>query len=141
MLGNWGSGIDRSHCGSGCVSRWECSQLAGWVDSTGCFPWGENGRHAQLVFLASASASEAYALAEAAFLNLDTGAWQGCSTTNGGWVDGQPPDDAERAWRKAARDFYERCRAGDSVLTEGLIAFATLDLACELAWLRGWCPD
>ena len=80
-------------------------------------------------------------LAEIAYENINTGYWQGCQTAEGGWEDGQPWSDHERAWRGSARDYVERWQAGERMLTEGLIRYALWDLCRELAWLRGWCPQ
>jgi hypothetical protein len=82
--------------------------------------------------------AEMSGLAEQAFTNLDVGAWEGFVTPNGGWRD---TDAGLDAWHAAASDFMAQWAAGDRTLTEGLICGATFDLACELAWLRGWCPQ
>jgi hypothetical protein len=116
-------------------TRWECSQLAGWVDAAGRAPWGEDSR--QVAFLATASPGEILALAEHAAISLEGGAWEGCRTDSGGWLDDDP---ALAAWHETAADVMERYAAGDRALTEGVVAGATYDLACELAHLRGWCP-
>jgi hypothetical protein len=71
--------------------------------------------------------------------NLDGGYWQGFSSPNGGYQDGPAWSDYERAWRAAASDFMARVSRGEPWLTEGMIAYATHDLAKELAWVRGWC--
>lgn len=80
-------------------------------------------------------------LAEIAWENINTGYWQGCRTSDGGYEDGQPWSEEERAWRDSARDYVERWTAGDRMLTEGVIRYALWDLCRELAWLRGWCPE
>jgi hypothetical protein len=79
-------------------------------------------------------------LADMAAAVLDDGSWEGVATPNGGWVDGEPLDDEERSWRTAAKDFLERYQSGDHVLTEGMLRYASWNLARELAWIRGWCP-
>lgn len=79
-------------------------------------------------------------LAELAFQNIDTGYWQGCETSNGGWEDGEPWSEAQRQWRLTARDYQERFAHGDWELTEGMVRYADWDLCRELAWIRGWCP-
>lgn len=79
-------------------------------------------------------------LARLAEAHLDDGYWQGFKSSNGGFEDGPPWDEAEAMWRSAARDFMERRAAGVWELTEGMIWGASYDLCRELAWLRGWCP-
>lgn len=121
-------------------SRWRCSLQADWIGAGGSPPWGADDRQSVLRFLAGADRAELTQLADMAAAVLDDGSWEGVVTPNGGWVDGEPCDDEERSWRKAARDFLERYQSGARVLTEGMLRYATWNLACELAWMRGWCP-
>jgi hypothetical protein len=112
--------------------------MAGWIGAGGLPPWGEDSREAELRWLATMSLEEGERLAEQAAQNLDCGAWEGVSTPNGGWVE----QDAERnVWHAVAADFVRRRAVGERSLTEGMLAFATYDLACELAHLRGWCAS
>jgi len=113
---------------------------ADWVDVGDRSPWGNDERPSRIRFLLSMSPHEHAQLATIAFRCIDTGAWQGVETANGGWEDGEPYDDHERQWRLTARDFLDRYAAGDWHLTEGMLVYADGDLARELANLRGWCP-
>ena len=117
------------------ADRWEFSQLAGWLDGNGLPPWGEDSREAELRWLASATEEELRMLAEQAALNLDCGAWEGVRSENGGWVEDDPD---RREWHEVAADFMA---PSSGQLTEGMVALATYDLVCELAALRGWCPQ
>lgn len=129
-------------CVAGCADehRWECSQLEGWQDRDELSPWGKDTEEAVMRYLATLTGDEPQRLADVAALSLDCGAWQGVETPNGGWTDGQPWDEGEQRWRETAADFLARHRQGERVLTQGMMAYATYDLARELAYLRGWCP-
>lgn len=132
---------DRCHASEGepCSSetvRWECAQLAGWMDAAGRGPWEQMGL-SPLQFLSMASSYELAELADRAVGHLTCGTWEGYPTPTGGWADRD--SDLDR-WHAVASDFMARHAAGERHLTEGLIAGAAYDLACELAHLRGWCP-
>lgn len=126
------------HCRD--IGRWECSREADWLGADGLPPWRTDDWKGVLQYVAGASPKELAQLAHAAAYSLDEGIWQGVKTANGGWVDGAPWDDTERAWRAAAEDFLTRYQSGERMLTEGMIQYAGWDLARELAWMRGWCP-
>ena len=116
--------------------RWECGQLSGWTGNDGLPPWGAEGHGAELMWLSSMNTEEQSALAVVAASNLDCGGWEGFRSDSGGWLE----TDAElNGWHAAAADFMRRSQSEGAVLTEGLIAHASYDLACELAFLRGWC--
>ena len=135
--------VDDTGCGAADCwgeGRWNCSQIAGWVDASGHHPWGASDDSGLNTYLFSASAEELRELADAAATALDCGAWQGVRTPNGGWVDGPPWNEKERRWRETAAAFLASYQAGERALTEGMLAYAAWDLACELAWLRRWCP-
>ena len=129
----------RGVCSGG--DRWECGQLAGWLDPLGRQPWGGDSDAGLLPYLATMMNEEQEALADIAAVCLDEGAWQGYPSPNGGWEDYGPVDEEEQSWRAAAHDFMERFQSGERFLTEGMIRYAGHDLARELAWLRGWCAD
>lgn len=118
--------------------RWECGQLSGWTGPDGLPPWGAEGRRAELIWLASMNGEEQSALAAIVASNLGCGAWEGFRSSNGGWLE---TGDDLNDWHAVAADFMMACESEAPVLTEGLIAYASYDLACELAHLRGWCPD
>lgn len=120
--------------------RWECGQLAGWLDGHGMRPWGDDSDSGLYQYLATMTAEEHVELAEIAAMDLDEGSWQGYASPNGGWLESGPVDEVERQWRATARDFMRRFQAGERTLTEGMLAYAAHDLARELAWIRGWCP-
>ncbi len=121
--------------------RWYCAVLVDWVGSNGLRPWGELDDSGLFLYLATMTPEEQTDLAEIAASNLDGGVWQGCYTPNGGWEDGRPWSEDEQLWRLTAHEFLKRYQAGDRLLTEGIVAYASDDLARELAWIRGWCPD
>jgi len=81
------------------------------------------------------------AMAEAAAMALDCGAWEGVETENGGWVESGPLNEGYIQWHRTAADFLKRFGEGDRFLGEGMLAFASTDLAQELAHHRGWCPN
>ena len=120
--------------------RWICSQGHHWRSGDGS-AWGaEDTEAARLTYLATMTAEEHEHLADIAHGHLNDGYWQGFETTNGGYEDGPPWNDAEARWRLAARDFMARRAEGERHLTEGMLMGASYDLCRELAWVRGWCP-
>jgi hypothetical protein len=120
--------------------RWHCESSADWCDADGVPAWGGDGPGDALRYLATMTAEEGIELADVAAGALDSGWWQGFNSANGGWLDGEPWDEREAAWRVAAADFMARYEAGERVLTEGMIQHAMWDLARELAFARRWCP-
>ncbi len=129
--------LGRGFCSGG--DRWECGQLAGWLDSAGMQPWGNESDEGVYPYLATMTLEEQAELSEIAAMDLDEGSWQGYESPNGGWLESGPIDDIEEGWRATALDFIMRFEAGERSLTEGMLAYAAHDLARELAWIRGWC--
>lgn len=120
--------------------RWDCSEKADWLGSHGLSPWNGDSPAALLRYLGSATPSELAQMAEYAANALDWGDWHGVLALDPGQTDGLSRTDGEPLWRAAAKDFLDRYQLGEHRLTEGVLWHARRDLACELAWLRGWCP-
>ena len=99
----------RGVCSGG--DRWECGQLAGWLDPLGRQPWGNDSDRNLLPYLATMTKEEGSALANIAAVCLDEGAWQGYPSSNGGWEDYGPVDEEEQSWRAATPRACRRTKA------------------------------
>ena len=133
ICGNW------QQCDSP-GSEWDLSELAiGGPDPVPPFGRDPRDMGAMLAYLSTLTLGEGRALARVAAWCLDEGDWEGLPTDGGGWLN--PPVDGEIIlWHLVALEFALRYRKGDCCLTEGLIWHAAYELACELAYDRGWCP-